>query len=300
MEKSLPSIFNDVIGPVMRGPSSSHVAAAARIGQFIRMATEGDMQQVLVYFDPSGSLPESYHGHGSDIGLVGGLLGLELTDSRVIDALVIAKDQGLDVQFIIQDYGATHPNHYRIETTSKTGEKHLWEAISTGGGMVEMQAIDGYDVTMSGDYHELVVLVDNEHASCVNKWLTEHLPECDFLQTSKKQQATLINAKTTAAVPPSVLASLSQIEGVLSTMTMAPLLPTRSTKNSRVPFRTARELLEYAKTSDREMWQMATLYESARGLASEEEVFKQMYDLCSIMRNCVKEGLAGTQYEDRI
>ena len=300
MEKSLPSIFNDVIGPVMRGPSSSHVAAAARIGQFIRMATEGDMQQVLVYFDPSGSLPESYHGHGSDIGLVGGLLGLELTDSRVIDALVIAKDQGLDVQFIIQDYGATHPNHYRIETTSKTGEKHLWEAISTGGGMVEMQAIDGYDVTMSGDYHELVVLVDNEHDSCVNKWLTEHLPECDFLQTSKKQQATLINAKTTAAVPPSVLASLSQIEGVLSTMTMAPLLPTRSTKNSRVPFRTARELLEYAKTSDREMWQMATLYESARGLASEEEVFKQMYDLCSIMRNCVKEGLAGTQYEDRI
>jgi L-serine dehydratase len=27
-----PSIFNDVIGPVMRGPSSSHSAAAVRIG----------------------------------------------------------------------------------------------------------------------------------------------------------------------------------------------------------------------------------------------------------------------------
>ena len=31
MEKLPCSIFNDVLGPVMRGPSSSHVAGAARI-----------------------------------------------------------------------------------------------------------------------------------------------------------------------------------------------------------------------------------------------------------------------------
>lgn len=31
MEKQPCSFFNDVIGPVMRGPSSSHVAGAARI-----------------------------------------------------------------------------------------------------------------------------------------------------------------------------------------------------------------------------------------------------------------------------
>jgi D-tyrosyl-tRNA(Tyr) deacylase len=31
-----PSIFNDVIGPVMRGPSSSHSAASVRIGRIAR------------------------------------------------------------------------------------------------------------------------------------------------------------------------------------------------------------------------------------------------------------------------
>ena len=31
-----PSIFNDVIGPVMRGPSSSHCAGALRIGRIAR------------------------------------------------------------------------------------------------------------------------------------------------------------------------------------------------------------------------------------------------------------------------
>jgi len=31
--KKYPSIFNDVIGPVMRGPSASHCAASVRIGR---------------------------------------------------------------------------------------------------------------------------------------------------------------------------------------------------------------------------------------------------------------------------
>ena len=33
---NIVSIFNDVIGPVMRGPSSSHCAAALRIGRLAR------------------------------------------------------------------------------------------------------------------------------------------------------------------------------------------------------------------------------------------------------------------------
>jgi L-serine deaminase len=35
-QPNYPSIFNDVIGPVMRGPSSSHCAAALRIGRIAR------------------------------------------------------------------------------------------------------------------------------------------------------------------------------------------------------------------------------------------------------------------------
>jgi len=42
------SIFNDVIGPVMRGPSSSHCAAALRIGRLARdlMAGAGDLDYI--------------------------------------------------------------------------------------------------------------------------------------------------------------------------------------------------------------------------------------------------------------
>ena len=40
------SIFNDVLGPIMRGPSSSHTAAAVRIGQVGRALCHEEYKKV--------------------------------------------------------------------------------------------------------------------------------------------------------------------------------------------------------------------------------------------------------------
>ena len=112
MAKLPASLFNDVIGPVMRGPSSSHVAGAARIGALVRQSLGGDVRSVLVEFDVNGSLAESYHGHGSDIGFVSGLLAIDLTDPRVPDACAIAEREGVEVAFSILDYGAPPPQQH--------------------------------------------------------------------------------------------------------------------------------------------------------------------------------------------
>ncbi len=50
-QPSYPSIFNDVIGPVMRGPSSSHCAAALRIGRIARDLMDARIEEVLIEFD---------------------------------------------------------------------------------------------------------------------------------------------------------------------------------------------------------------------------------------------------------
>jgi L-serine dehydratase len=49
------SIFNDVIGPVMRGPSSSHTAGAYRIGKMTRGLLNGVPVSARFTFDPKGS-----------------------------------------------------------------------------------------------------------------------------------------------------------------------------------------------------------------------------------------------------
>ena len=80
------SIFNDVVGPVMRGPSSSHCAAALRIGRLARDLMNGNLERVLIQFDRGGSLPMTHQSQGSDMGLFGGLLGWDADDDRLPDS----------------------------------------------------------------------------------------------------------------------------------------------------------------------------------------------------------------------
>ena len=68
--QSYPSIFNDVIGPVMRGPSSSHCAAAVRIGKITRDLMGGEISDILIQFDPNGSLATTHESQGSDMGAI--------------------------------------------------------------------------------------------------------------------------------------------------------------------------------------------------------------------------------------
>ena len=78
-----PSIFNDVIGPVMRGPSSSHCAASLRIARLCRNLMDDTIKDVLIEFDPNGSLATTHKSQGSDMGLFGGFLGWDADDERL-------------------------------------------------------------------------------------------------------------------------------------------------------------------------------------------------------------------------
>jgi len=46
-----PSIFNDVIGPVMRGPSSSHTAASWRTAKMCLEMLQEPLKSAVIDFD---------------------------------------------------------------------------------------------------------------------------------------------------------------------------------------------------------------------------------------------------------
>ena len=132
------SIFNDVIGPVMRGASSSHCAAALRIGRLARDLMDGQIDAVLVEFDNGGSLPATHTSQGSDMGLFGGLLGWDADDPRLPNSSTALVTAGIDLQFVYGDFGDPHPNTYRL-TLRNDRVEHQLIAISTGGGMMEVE-----------------------------------------------------------------------------------------------------------------------------------------------------------------
>jgi len=119
----------------MRGPSSSHCAAAVRIGLMVRDLMDGKIQDVLIEFDPDGSLATTHESHGSDMGLFGGLLGWDVTDERLAGSLRGIQEAGINVKIEITTIDADHPNTYKM-TVTNTRETHTLTAISTGGGII--------------------------------------------------------------------------------------------------------------------------------------------------------------------
>ena len=77
---SFISVF-DVMGPNMIGPSSSHTAGAARISYLAQKMIEGPLKRAdfILY----GSFAKTYHGHGTDRALLGGIMGFSTDDMRL-------------------------------------------------------------------------------------------------------------------------------------------------------------------------------------------------------------------------
>ncbi|HEY5692417.1 MAG TPA: serine dehydratase, partial [Cyclobacteriaceae bacterium] len=161
--ESYPSIFNDVIGPVMRGPSSSHCAASLRIGRLCLDLMGGSITEVYIEFDPNGSLATTHKGQGSDMGLFGGFMGWEAHDERLPGYLQAIEEAGIEVKIDIHPIGATHPNTYKI-TLKNEKETRSLTALSTGGGMIQVIEIDGAAVNMAGDFYETLIYVKSADA----------------------------------------------------------------------------------------------------------------------------------------
>ncbi|MNO66610.1 L-serine dehydratase, beta chain [compost metagenome] len=147
------SVF-DIIGPAMIGPSSSHTAGAARIGRMARnMLGETPKRADIVF---CGSFAQTYRGHGTDVAIVGGLMGFDTFDTRIKDALSIAKDVGLEINISTVDLPDEHPNTAWI-TMSNDKECIKVKGISLGGGKIEIVESGGFGLCLTGDAWTMLV-----------------------------------------------------------------------------------------------------------------------------------------------
>jgi len=292
-----PSILNDVIGPVMRGPSSSHCAAALRIGRMARDLMGGEIGEVLVEFDPHGSLATTHESQGSDMGLMAGLLGWDATDERLAQSPRWISAADIKVEIRITDLRAEHPNTYHLTLRNAT-EQHTLTAISTGGGMIEVIAIDGAPASLAGDYHETLLYVTSGAAEILHD-LSPSVA-ADAIHLLRGSNVQIIEIKTGAPLTARIAAQLSARPGVLRLRRIAPVLPILSHRDEHAPFITSAEMLQYNAGRGLSLGELALHYESARGRLPEAQVFEQMRGIVQIMRAAIRQGIAGTRYADRI
>lgn len=138
----------------MVGPSSSHTAGAVKIGQFAKKLFNSEIKKIEVIF--YGSFAKTYKGHGTDIAIVGGILGFKTDDNRMKHSIDIAKDRGINVIFN-EDYSEVeHPNTARIILSNEIKYSEII-GVSIGGGNIKISELNGFKINLYGEYTTLLV-----------------------------------------------------------------------------------------------------------------------------------------------
>lgn len=165
-----------------------------------------------------GSFLATGRGHGTPMALVAGLLGMEPSDERIPDALLIAKENGMQVTFGEAELKEGNPNSARLILTGKNGKTLEIVGESIGGGRVNIAKIDGLSANITGDYPALIVHNEDHpgHVSKVTGILSEeniNIAEMKLYRLARGGHAVMV-LECDQEVPKSVLGRIEAMDGI--------------------------------------------------------------------------------------
>jgi L-serine dehydratase len=284
------SILDDVLGPVMRGPSSSHTAASYHIGKVVAALFDSPHGSIRVAFDPNGSYGRVYRQQGVDLGFATGLLGLPLTDPMFFHSLEAAAASGIDLQFEVRPLlNSDHPNNADIHLCAPDGQTLQLRARSIGGGAIEITRIDGWEVLVTGHCHEVMIELTESALPRVRTILAaeENLLGEPDLQV--RNGLALLHAKRRMALPLEARAAILAVPGV-SRMWNAP--PVALVKQGSPLFGSAESMVSLAAGRGCSLGRLALAHEAGLLGVTEEEVCTEMARRVDLMYAAVQEGLS--------
>ncbi|OUO76785.1 hypothetical protein B5F53_16195 [Blautia sp. An249] len=295
MIRQNPSIFNDIVGPTMIGPSSSHTCAPSRIGFLAQQFLPGQLKKATITFAKDGAYTLMYKGQRSDMGYVNGLLGRHPEDPRLRDSFAEAKKAGVEISFVIEDFPPVRPNISRLNLENTKGERVELYSDSTGGGTVRLMSFNGYDVDIVGDCYELILLTScgREGSEHVLEEALKLVGANEGTSVSAKEESGLVNIKTRAEHTEEFLEQLRNVEGVSEVKEIHPILTVLSNRHADIPFASAEEMLAYGDETGKELWELGVEYEMARSGWSRQRVMEYMEYVVDTMENSAIEGLKG-------
>lgn len=162
--KMRQSSIIDIISPIMAGPSSSHTAGAIRLGLLARNIYNAKPDKVT--FKLYNSYALTGKGHGTDKGLLAGVLGLSVDDERIknIFDMPIAKEIEYEFEFL-EDFNR-HPN--AVDFVFEGGLNFTISGDSIGAGEIVVTNINNFSVNLDGKYNT-ILLVYNDKPGVISR-----------------------------------------------------------------------------------------------------------------------------------
>jgi L-serine dehydratase len=294
------SIFNDVLGPVMRGPSSSHTAASWRIARIAVQILNDELLHALIEFDRHGTWASNYLDQGTTLGMNGGLMGIDMTDELILDHDAIAQQRGLNIEYRISDFHTDHPNTMRISLQGVNGKSLSVTAVSIGGGMIEIRKLNNFEIKLYGDNHMLALFFGHELHHDLRKKIELECPAGCSAEWSADVGKVLLIVRSSKDIPDEFIRHLRSNHEIDSIAKVAPVLPIISGNEKEFPFDSVSSMLKFGYSKKLSLGELGLLYEQSRSGLDKEALISKMKELITIIENSISRGLEGTVYQDRI
>ena len=143
------SLFS-VISPIMVGPSSSHTAGAVRLGLMARNIYKNEFKKVK--FVLYNSFAKTGFGHGTDKGLLAGVLGYSVDEVCIKNIFDIVEN--IEYSYEYREDISRHPNSVDITFD----DKMTISGDSVGAGEIRINNINGFSANIDGSYDTLLLM----------------------------------------------------------------------------------------------------------------------------------------------
>lgn len=302
-----PSLFNDVFGPVMIGPSSSACAGPIRIGQLARGICGGTPEKATISYLPHGYFA-AHSGFGTSEGLMTGLLGYGPDDEAFYSIRTMAENAGLAVEIKIEDYeNDGDADTIRLVVEGKEG-RYLIHGHSIGGGMIRISRIQDFAVRqMQGEEDALLVFhkADAFSSDAIREALTRDCglsPEAILRTETELSSGNAGDALTivyTEKMPGRTdpLLSLPSVSAVRICGCIFPVITRGGVKKPY--FSSASEMVALAEQEHVDCAELAIRYEMGRSLWGREAVRGYMKKIWRIIEGDIRLGLSGDVETER-
>jgi len=280
------SVFNDVIGPVMRGPSSSHTAGSFHIGRVIRDLLGEKPAKIRIVFDPEGSYGRTYVQQGVDLAFVTGLMGWKQTDTVFKRAIEEAQKEGVQIEFILKKIPqADHPNYVILDVVGNFSASLLVEAKSVGGGIFEIVRINNYPILLDGKQYVTLIEAGTKKANQLAEHLRNHIPNADIKCIVQEQRNTLLTLTSNVPIENASLARYADDAVIRNAQ------PLYYTQKDKPAFFSAAEMVQFALDNSCSLGAAVLEYERKILGLTRRQAIDEMLSRYQVMKDSVALGL---------
>lgn len=208
------STLLDIISPVMIGPSSSHTAGAVRLGLLAKNIYKNKFDKV--FFKLYNSYAHTGKGHGTEKGLLAGVLGLHVDDRRIKDIFNSDIAKEIEYKFEYADNFKRHPNAVDITFIGKN--KMFIAGDSVGAGEIAIRKINDFSVKLTGKYDTVLIVYKDmpgiiSQVSTLLQYYNVNIASLHCDRNAKGQQASMI-ISLDSGIKPEITEALEEIPGV--------------------------------------------------------------------------------------